>query len=113
GSVRWNKRGGLRTYTQLNDSSTPAGVLTSSSRRISAGHDPETDYDERLGFLRTLARRGEEIEISVHRFSSPQREHYDYTNHSFIPAAASSYNNLTLRENHATTEFGVDYVLPF
>ena len=66
GSVRWNKRGGLRTYTQLNDGSTPAGVLTSSSRRMSTGHDPETDYDERLGFLRKLARPGEEIDISLH-----------------------------------------------
>ena len=113
GSVRWNERGGLRTYTQLNDSSTPAGVLTSSSRRISAGHDPETDYDERLGFLRKLARPGEEIDISVHRSTSHQREHYDYTNDSFIPAAATFYNNLNLREDHATTEFGVDYALPF
>ena len=113
GSVRWNERGGLRTYTQLNDSSTPAGLLTSSSRRISAGHDPETDYDERLGFLRKLARPGEEIDISVHRSTSHQREHYDYTNDSFIPAAATFYNNLNLREDHATTEFGVDYALPF
>jgi outer membrane receptor protein involved in Fe transport len=113
GSVRWNKRGGLRTYTQLNDSSTPSGVLTSSSRRMSAGHDPETDYDERLGFLRKLARPGEEIDISVHRSTSQQREHYDYTNDSLIPAAATFYNNLNLREDHGTTEFGVDYVLPF
>jgi outer membrane receptor for ferrienterochelin and colicin len=113
GSVRWNERGGLRTYTQLNDSSPPAGVLTSSSRRVSAGHDPETDYDERLGFLRKLARPGEEIDISVHRSTSRQREHYDYTNDSFIPAAATNYNNLNLREDHATTEFGVDYALPF
>jgi len=112
GSVRWNKRGGLRTYTQLNDS-TPAGVLTSSSRRTSAGHDPETDYDERLGFLRKLARPGEEIDLSLHRSTSHQREHYDYTNGSFIPTAATYYNNLNLREDHATTEFAVDYALPF
>jgi outer membrane receptor protein involved in Fe transport len=113
GSVRWNKRGGLRTYAQLNDRITPAGVLTSSSRRMSAGHDPETDYDERLGFLRKLARPGEEIDISLHRSTSHQREHYDYTNDSFIPTAATYYNNLNLREDHATTEFAVDYALPF
>jgi outer membrane receptor protein involved in Fe transport len=113
GSVRWSERGGLRTYTQLNDSSTPAGVLTSSSRRISSGHDPETDYDERLGFLRKLARPGEQVDVSLHRSTSHQREHYDYTNDSFIPAAATFYNNLNLREDHATTEFGVDYELPF
>ncbi len=88
-------------------------MLTSSSRRISSGHDPETDYDERLGFSRKLARPGEQIDVSLHRSTSHQREHYDYTNDSFIPAAATFYNNLSLLEDHATTEFGVDYELPF
>jgi outer membrane receptor for ferrienterochelin and colicin len=113
GSVNWSERGGLRTYTQLNDSSTPSGVLTSSSRRMSAGHDPETDYDSRLGFSRKLARPGEEIELSIHRSASRQREHYDYTNDSFIPAAPAYYSNLNLLEEHATTELGLDYSLPF
>jgi outer membrane receptor for ferrienterochelin and colicin len=113
GSVNWMERGGLRTYTQLNNSSTPSGVLTSSSQRMSTGHDPETDYDEKLGFTRKLARPGEEIDISVHRSTSRQREHYDYTNDSFIPPAAPYYNNLNLREDRATTEFGTDYALPF
>jgi outer membrane receptor for ferrienterochelin and colicin len=113
GSVNWMERGGLRTYTQLNNSSTPSGVLTSSSQRMSTGHDPETDYDEKLGFTRKLARPGEEIDISVHRSTSRQREHYDYTNDSFIPPAAPYDNNLNLREDRATTEFGTDYALPF
>jgi outer membrane receptor protein involved in Fe transport len=113
GSVNWMKRGGLRTYQQLNTSSIPSGILTSSSQRLSAGHDPENDYDGKLGFSRKLARPGEEIDISVHRSMSHQREHYDYTNDSFIPPAAPGYNNLTLREDRATTEFGADYVLPF
>jgi outer membrane receptor for ferrienterochelin and colicin len=113
GSVNWMERGGLRTYTQLNNGSTPSGVLTSSSQRMSAGHDPETDYDEKLGFSRKLARPGEEIDISVHRSTSRQREHYDYTNDSFIPPAAPYYNNLNLREDRTTTELGADYALPF
>jgi outer membrane receptor for ferrienterochelin and colicin len=113
GSVNWMERGGLRTYQQLNNSSTPAGVLTSSSQRLSAGHDPEADYDAKLGFSRKLARPGEEIDISVHRSMSHQREHYDYTNDSFLPPAAPYYNNLTLREDRATTELGADYTLPF
>jgi len=113
GSVTWMKRGGLRTYTQLNDSSTPAGMLTSSSQRLSSGHDPETDYDERLGFTRKLGRAGGELDLSLHRSTSHQREHYDYTNDSFIPPAARYYNNLSLREDHETTELGADYALPF
>jgi outer membrane receptor protein involved in Fe transport len=113
GSLTWAKRGGLRTYTQLNESSTPSGVLTSSSQRLSSGHDPETDYDERLGFTRKLGRAGGELDLSLHRSTSHQREHYDYTNDSFIPPAARYYNNLSFREDHETTELGVDYALPF
>src|SRR6202035_121726 len=55
----------------------------------------------------------EEIDISVHRSMSHQREHYDYTNDSFIPPAAPYYNNLSLREDRTTTELGADYALPF
>jgi len=113
GSLTWSKRGGLRTYTQLNESSTPSGVLTSSSQRLSSGHDPETDYDERLGFTRKLGRAGGELDLSLHRSTSHQREHYDYTNESFIAPAARYYNNLSFREDHETTELGVDYALPF
>ncbi len=113
GSLTWSKRGGLRTYTQLNESSTPLGVLTSSSQRLSSGHDPETDYDERLGFTRKLGRAGGELDLSLHRSTSHQREHYDYTNDSFIPPVARYYNNLSFREDHETTELEVDYALPF
>ena len=112
-SANWTDRGGLRTYTQVNDSNTPSGVVTSFSQRLSAGRDPETDYDQRLGFSQKLDRPGEELGLSLHRSTSHQREHYDYTNDSSIPPAAPYYNNLNLREDHATNEFGADYALPF
>jgi outer membrane receptor protein involved in Fe transport len=112
GSVNWGERGGLRTYTQLNDSSTPLGVVTSSSRRLSTGHDPETDMDEKLGFTQKLGRPDETLDFSLHRSTSRQYEHYDYTNDSFLPPMATSYNNLSFHENHGTTEFGADYTLP-
>ena len=54
GSVNWSERGGLRTYTELNDSTGPADVLTGSSHRLSTGHDPEIDLDEKLGFSQKL-----------------------------------------------------------
>jgi outer membrane receptor protein involved in Fe transport len=111
GSMKWADRGGLRTYTQLNDSST-AGVATSSAQRLSSGHDPETDYDEKLGFSQKLGRAGETLDLSLHRSTSSQHEHYDYTNDSFIPPAPTFLNNLSFQENHATTEFGADYALP-
>jgi outer membrane receptor protein involved in Fe transport len=112
GSVNWGERGGLRTYTQLNGSSTPLGVVTSSSRRLSTGHDPETDMDEKLGFTQKLGRPDETLDFSLHRSTSRQYEHYDYTNDSFLPPMATSYNNLSFHENHGTTEFDADYTLP-
>jgi outer membrane receptor protein involved in Fe transport len=113
GSFGWTERGGLRTYTQLNENSSPTGVITSSSRRLSSGHDPETDYDGRLDFARKLGRAGEELHLSLHRSTSHQNEHYDYTNDSFIPPAATYYNNLSFSEDHEITELGADYVMPF
>jgi outer membrane receptor protein involved in Fe transport len=112
GSVKWADRGGLRTYTQLNDGSDPFGVVTSASRRLSTGHDPETDYDERLGFTQKLGRPGETLDFSLHRSTSRQHERYDYTNDSFIPPSATFYDNLAFDEDHGTTEFGADYALP-
>jgi outer membrane receptor protein involved in Fe transport len=111
-SASWADRGGLRTYTELNDGSTPSGIITSSSQRLSSGHDPETDLDERLGFTQKLRVPGETLDFSLHRSTSHQYEHYDYVDESFIPPAAASYSNLSFHENHGTTEFGADYVLP-
>jgi outer membrane receptor protein involved in Fe transport len=108
GSVNWSDRGGLRTYTESNDSTGPADVLTGSSRRLSAGHDPEIDVDEKLGFSQRLG-AGETLDISAHRSTSHQHEHYDYTNDSFIPPAATFYNNLDFHEDRETREFGADY----
>jgi outer membrane receptor protein involved in Fe transport len=105
-------RGGLRTYTELNDSSTPAGAITSSSRRMSAGHDPELDVDERLGFSRKLSDSGEKLDFTLHRSTSHQHEHYDYVNDSFVPPALTSDNNLSFHEDQVKTEFAADYVLP-
>jgi len=113
GSFTWLERGGLRTYTELNSSSAAPAVLTSSAERLSAGHDPEKDYDERLGFSRKLERPGEELTLSLHRASSYQHENYAYTNESILPPAATYDSYLILHENHATTEVDADYVLPF
>ena len=112
GSASWADRGGLRTYTELNDGSTPSGVITSSSRRLSSGHDPETDLDEKLGFSQKLGSPGETLDLTLHRSTSRQHEHYDYVDDSFIPPAAASYSNLSFHEDHGTAEFGADYVLP-
>src|SRR6202043_376892 len=92
--------------------STPLGVITSSTRRLSAGHDPEADLDEKLGLTQKLGRPGETLDFSLHRSTSRQHEHYDYTNDSLVPPAATSYNNLTFHEDHGTNEFGADYALP-
>jgi outer membrane receptor protein involved in Fe transport len=110
GSVNWTDRGGLRTYTELNDSAGSSGALTGSSQRLSSGHDPEIDLDEKLGFSQKLA-PGETLDFSLHRSTSHQHEHYDYTNDTFIPPAPTFYNNLDFHEDREITEFGADYAL--
>ncbi|MDP9089967.1 MAG: TonB-dependent receptor [Pseudomonadota bacterium] len=111
-SLNWANRGGLRTYTELNDIGTQAGVLSASSRRFSSGHDPENDYDQKLVFSQKLGRPDETLDFSLHRSVSKQHEHYDYTNDSFIPPAGTFLNNLDFHEDKSTTEFGADYALP-
>jgi outer membrane receptor protein involved in Fe transport len=106
-------RAGLRTYTETNGADLASGLVTGSSQRLSAGHDREIDGDERLGFSQKLGRSGEVLDISLHHSSSHENEHYDYTNNSFIPPAATFYNNLGFHEDHGTSEFNGDYMLPF
>ncbi len=112
GSISWGDRGGLRTYTQLTGSGSLDGDLASFARRLSSGHDPETDYDERLVFAQKLARPGETLDFSLHRSTSNQHEHYDYIKDSFVPPTATVYNNLSFHEQHGATELGADYALP-
>src|SRR5581483_9915573 len=83
------------------------------AERLSTGHDPETDYDERVGYTRKFSRLGEALELTAHRSTAHQREHYDYINTVLLPPAATFFNNLSLLEDHATTEAGADYALPF
>jgi outer membrane receptor protein involved in Fe transport len=112
GSASWSDRGGLRTYTQVDNGSAPGETPLSSTRRLSSGHDPETDLDERLAFAQKFGASGETLDLSLHRSTSHQHEHYDYTNDSFIPPLPTFFSNLAFQENHATTEFDADYTLP-
>jgi outer membrane receptor protein involved in Fe transport len=112
GSASWLSRGGLRTYTQYDVSSLESGAVTSATRRITSGHDPESDYDMTLRFTQKFATAGENLDFSVHRSITHQREHYDYINDSFVPPAPTFYNNLSFTEDHGITEADVDYTLP-
>jgi outer membrane receptor for ferrienterochelin and colicin len=112
GLASWARRGGLRTYTQLDDSALQSGAVTSSTQRVSSGHDPEDDYNATLRFSQKLNEPGATLDLALHRSISHQHEHYDYVNDSFVPPAPTSYNNLSFTEDHSVTEADVDYVLP-
>jgi outer membrane receptor protein involved in Fe transport len=112
GSASWLSRGGLRTYSQYDASTLESGAVTSATRRLTSGHDPEDDYDTTLRFTQTLRRPGETLDFSVHRSISHQREHYDYVDDSFVPPAPTSYSNLSFTEDHGITTADVDYALP-
>jgi outer membrane receptor protein involved in Fe transport len=102
----------LRTYTQLDDSTTADGGVVSSTRRFSSGHDPEIDFDERVGFAQKLGIPGETLDLSLHRSTSHQDEHYDYMNDSFAPPLPRSFNNVEFLENYQITDFAMDYARP-
>jgi outer membrane receptor protein involved in Fe transport len=105
-------RGGPRSYTELDAGTLPSGLVIGSTERQSAGHDREIDADERLALAQKLIRPGELLDVSLHHASSHNDEHYNYTNFSFLPAAASFYDNLSFREDNETSEFAADYTLP-
>ncbi|MBS0419292.1 MAG: TonB-dependent receptor [Proteobacteria bacterium] len=112
GSAGWSRRGGRRTYTQLDDTALLSGEPISSSRRLSSGHDPMTHYNATLKFTQKLSRPDESLDFSLHRSISHQREHYDYINESFIPLQDTFNTNLTFNEDIGATEFDMDYALP-
>ena len=111
-TASWLSRGGLRTYTQSDVSSLASGAVTSATQRLTSGHDPEDDYNATLRFTQKLSKTGETLDLSVHRSITHQNEHYDYVNDSFIPPAATYYNNLSFTEDHGVTEANADYALP-
>jgi outer membrane receptor protein involved in Fe transport len=112
GSASWLSRGGLRTYTQYDVSTPESGAVTSATRRLTSGHDPEDDYDMTLRFTQKFSKPGETLDFSVHRSISHQHEHYDYVNDSFVPPAPTLYNNLSFTEDQGITAADVDYALP-
>jgi outer membrane receptor protein involved in Fe transport len=111
-SGRWLSHGGLRTYTQYDVSALESGTVTSSTRRLTSGHDPEDDYDAKLQFSQKLSKPGETLDFSVHRSVSHQHEHYDYVDDSYVPPAPTSYSNLSFTEDQGITEAGIDYARP-
>lgn len=113
GSFSWLRIGGPRSYPQTTTTTDASGTVTAVSELLSRGHDPEEDYDERLGYVRKLARPGEELSISLDRGTSHQLQRYDYTSEPIVPAAAPSYSELILSEHDATSDAALDYILPF
>src|SRR6516164_11386750 len=111
-SGSWLSRGGLRTYTQYDVSTLESGVVTSSTRRLTSGHDPENDYNATLRFSQKFSKPGETLDFSVHRSISHQHEHYDYVNDSYVPPAPTYYNNLSFTEDQGITGADLDYALP-
>jgi outer membrane receptor protein involved in Fe transport len=111
-SASWSRRGGLRTYTQLDDTTLPTGTVSSSAQRRSRGHDPENDYNTALRFTQKLSQPGETLDLSLHRSVSHQHERYDYVEDSFVPPAPTAYSNLSFSEDHGITEADVDFARP-
>jgi len=111
-SVDRSGRSGNRNYTQLSQVGTPAGEVTGLTERQSAGHDWAINSDQRFGYTHKGGPADAELDLVLHRTTRHEREHYDYTNISFLPAIPEAPTNLSFREDLVTTEFGADYSLP-
>ncbi len=111
-SGNWLSHGGLRTYTQYDTSTLESGAVSSSTRRLTSGHDPEDDYDAKVRFTQKLGKPGETLELSLHRSISHQHEHYDYIDDSYVPPAPTEYSNLSFTEDQGITEADLDYAVP-
>jgi len=111
-SVSWQRDAGPRNYTQTTTTTNADGKVTGVSERLSAGHAPETDYDERLGYVRKLSRQGEELDFSLHLATWHEATRYDYTNDFLLPPMVPYDSFLTQNGQDTTTEAGLDYVLP-
>jgi outer membrane receptor protein involved in Fe transport len=110
--VQRTGRGGLRTYTETSDTTALPATVTESSQRLSYGHDHEVDFDNKLIYSRKLSSPGETLDFTLHRATSENKEHYDYTNQSWIPPGEPYLSDLGFREDTATTEATLDYNLP-
>ena len=113
GSLSWSERGGLRTYAEQAQTNVPQGAIITSSQRLSHGHDPERDLDEKLGFTQTLRSSDETLDFGLHRSLSLQHEHYDYIEEFMFPAQPLGYSNLDFQESHDTKEIYFDYAWAF
>jgi len=112
GSVDWQRDGGPRQYSQTTTSSTADGSVIGVAERMSTGHDPEADFDDRLGYVRKLARPGEELDVSLHRATWHADTRYDYTDDSVLPAMVPYDSYLTQNAQETTSDAALDYVLP-
>jgi outer membrane receptor protein involved in Fe transport len=112
-SVGGGERRGDRSYIQHAENSLSTGAVTSVSERDSRGTERSTNSDQRLVFEQKLQRPDEVLSFTLHRTTFHENEHYDYTNFYTLPPASPSYDDLNLRVDQVTTEFGTDYVLPF
>ena len=112
GSVNWSERLSHRSYTQFEVSDNQSAALSGYSESFNTRHDVLTNSDASLGFTQKLARPEETLAFSLTRSTSQQHQFYEYTDDSFIPAAATVSDNLSLQEDYETTAAGVDYTLP-
>lgn len=112
-SVGGGARDGDRSYVQHAENNLSTGAVASVSERDSRGTERSTNSDQRLVFEQKLQRPDEVLSLTLHRTAFHEHEHYDYANFHTLPPASPSYDDLNLRADQVTTEFGMDYVLPF
>lgn len=79
------------------------------SLRHSDGHEWSISGEERLRYKQALSSRDEAIDVSLHRSTDLEREHYAYLNTVVQPQPSQSVDHLHLNHDFVSTELSIDY----
>lgn len=111
-NINYSPRTGDRQGSEHATSRTISGV-TGDTTRTTIGKQRMIDGGASLGFTHKFDRDGEELNLSLQRDSSKERERFDYLNTFAVPATAPTRDWLGLGFIESSTEFSADYTRPF
>jgi outer membrane receptor for ferrienterochelin and colicin len=103
--MNFRERSGNRSFDQTSISASPA----SDSLRHSNGHEWSMSGGQQLNLKHQLSGKDEVVELSVHRTTDHEREHYRYLNTPLLPAGEQSADRLFLEHEFNRAEFSADY----
>lgn len=101
--VNFRERSGNRSFDQTSTSA------AAESLRHSNGHEWSMSGGQQLNLTHQLSGKDEVVELSAHRSTDHEREHYAYLNTPLMPPGDQSADRLFLEHEFNRAEFSADY----